>query len=250
VSDYDKVPWWTVHEYLLDIESATTKEEFVHRACSELGRLIDTDVGVTLINQSGEIMYGRGFSEQAQDVFNDYYRFRIPFVTDVRRLQQVARVIQEVGWSDFSDTEFVTDYAKPNRMAHNIIRYEPGFETTFSLHRSVRSRAFSDVDKATLAVIAPHVNNLFRCRQKLEQSSFQPDNQEIKESFPKISKREAEVAMLLCRGLTAGEIASKLFISVRTVQGHVARLYVKLNVRGKREAISCLVASAVHKGQS
>jgi DNA-binding CsgD family transcriptional regulator len=248
--DYDKVPWRAVHEYLLEIESATTKEELVHRVCFELGRLIHTDVGVTLFDQSGKMAYGNGFSDQAQRVFNDYYRFRIPFVPDVRRLEQVARVVQEVRWSDFCNSEFVTDFARPNRMAYNIIRYEPGFETALSLHRSAWSRAFSDADKATLEVIAPHINNLFRCQQKLERSALQPDNQEIKQRFPKISKREAEVAMLLCRGLTAGEIAFKLFISVRTVQSHIGQLYLKLNVRSKREAISRLVGNAVHHGLS
>jgi DNA-binding NarL/FixJ family response regulator len=42
-----------------------------------------------------------------------------------------------------------------------------------------------------------------------------------------ISKREAEVLQMICRELSAGEIAEKLYISSRTVDGHKANLLLK-----------------------
>ena len=64
----------------------------------------------------------------------------------------------------------------------------------------------------------------------------------IRELFPQVSRRETEVAVLLCRRLTAPEIASKLFLSVRTVEWHVEQLYQKIGARNKREAISLLTS--------
>jgi DNA-binding NarL/FixJ family response regulator len=42
-----------------------------------------------------------------------------------------------------------------------------------------------------------------------------------------ISKREAEVLQMICRELSAAEIAEKLYISSRTVDGHKANLLLK-----------------------
>ncbi|MBA0126479.1 AAA family ATPase [Haloechinothrix sp. YIM 98757] len=58
-----------------------------------------------------------------------------------------------------------------------------------------------------------------------------------------ISAREAEVLALLGDHLTNSEIASRLFISVRTVESHVASLLRKLGVADRR-ALAALAADA------
>jgi DNA-binding CsgD family transcriptional regulator len=50
-----------------------------------------------------------------------------------------------------------------------------------------------------------------------------------------LTPREREVARLAAERLTAQEIADRLFISVRTVEGHLARVYGKLGVASKSE---------------
>jgi DNA-binding CsgD family transcriptional regulator len=52
-----------------------------------------------------------------------------------------------------------------------------------------------------------------------------------------LSRREREVAALASRGQTASEIAVRLFVSKRTVESHLATIYVKLGVDGKTELI-------------
>lgn len=56
-----------------------------------------------------------------------------------------------------------------------------------------------------------------------------------------LTPREKEVLQLICEQLTANEIAEKLFISRRTVEGHRNNLLMKLNCRN----IAGLVAYAV-----
>jgi DNA-binding CsgD family transcriptional regulator len=92
-----------------------------------------------------------------------------------------------------------------------------------------------------LAVINQHLSNLYSCFEKLERSAEGGiSDTELLELFPQLSRREAQVAALLYSGLTASEIASKLFISVRTAEWHLEQLYSKLEVRSKREALSIL----------
>lgn len=52
-----------------------------------------------------------------------------------------------------------------------------------------------------------------------------------------LSRREREVALLAARGETAARIASRLFISERTVETHLAGAYAKLGVASKAELI-------------
>lgn len=55
-----------------------------------------------------------------------------------------------------------------------------------------------------------------------------------------LSERERDVADAVVRGLTNREIASALFVSVKTVEAHLSRLYGKLSVRNRAELIRTL----------
>ncbi|GIK37480.1 MAG: DNA-binding response regulator [Chloroflexota bacterium] len=50
-----------------------------------------------------------------------------------------------------------------------------------------------------------------------------------------LSEREREVLILLAQGLSNKEIAQRLYLSVRTVEGHLANIYGKLGVHSRTE---------------
>ena len=56
--------------------------------------------------------------------------------------------------------------------------------------------------------------------------------------YESLTTRELEVLRLLARGLRNKEIASRLYVSERTVNFHLANIYQKLNVSGRTEALS------------
>lgn len=60
--------------------------------------------------------------------------------------------------------------------------------------------------------------------------------------FEPLSEREREVLALAARGYTNKAISAQLFISDRTVQGHLAHIYAKLGAATRTEAVMRAVA--------
>jgi DNA-binding CsgD family transcriptional regulator len=62
------------------------------------------------------------------------------------------------------------------------------------------------------------------------------------ESVVPLSDRERQIADLAAAGVRSKDIADTLFISVRTVNNHIQRIYTKLGVRSRAELRDALVA--------
>jgi DNA-binding CsgD family transcriptional regulator len=56
----------------------------------------------------------------------------------------------------------------------------------------------------------------------------------------RLTRRELEVAALAARNLSSREIADRLFLSVRTVDNHLQRVYAKLGVTSRDELADAL----------
>lgn len=88
----------------------------------------------------------------------------------------------------------------------------------------------------------PHLENLYSLKRtvsELKSNLIHP--LELEEKNRLLSKREAEVAELLCQRLTMTKIAAKLMLSPRTVQSYVENIKDKLGVRTKREILKKLL---------
>ncbi|MGK5738639.1 LuxR C-terminal-related transcriptional regulator [Micromonospora sp. URMC 103] len=70
----------------------------------------------------------------------------------------------------------------------------------------------------------------------------------LRAGAPALTDREWEVARLAAQGVTSKAIAEKLFLSARTVENHLQRVYAKLGVAGRAELRAALRAIPGHEG--
>jgi DNA-binding NarL/FixJ family response regulator len=84
------------------------------------------------------------------------------------------------------------------------------------------------------ALLAPSVTRRlieqsFRARPALTRSA----------KLDELTPREEEVLRLIARGLSNTEIASALFVSEQTVKTHVGKVFAKLGLRDRAQAVIC-----------
>jgi DNA-binding NarL/FixJ family response regulator len=64
-------------------------------------------------------------------------------------------------------------------------------------------------------------------------------------ALDELTDRETEVLTLVARGLSNGEIAEHLFVSAGTVKTHVARIFMKLGLRDRTQAVVLAYESGI-----
>ena len=72
-------------------------------------------------------------------------------------------------------------------------------------------------------------------KQQSEEQSYQPPAQPLIEP---LSPREVEVLQLIAQGLSNQEISERLFLALGTVKGHNRKIFGKLQVQRRTEAVA------------
>ncbi len=175
-----------------------------------------------------------GLSPRAVAAYNDYYNRLAPW-QDWHSEQPAT-----IDWHEHHHLEFVADFVIPNGVSQSSgIFMGPAAGMPAShlvLCRPHGDRPFNGHDLDVLGCLQPHLRNLFRLQAKLaDLAGRQLYAAELAHGCRVLSKREAEIAALLCQRLSAPEIATKLLISPHTVQRHIANIYEKLGVGSRRE---------------
>ena len=83
------------------------------------------------------------------------------------------------------------------------------------------------------ALLAPSVT-----RRLIDQFAHTPEpNKPASDALKALSERELEVLTLVAKGLSNSECAEQLFLSEGTVKTHVKRIYTKLDLRDRTQAV-------------
>lgn len=85
-------------------------------------------------------------------------------------------------------------------------------------------------------------------RRVLREFQKPPVHEELQEMISPLSSRETEILDLLYRGLNISSISDKLCISPHTVHTHIKKIYSKLHVNSRSQAIYEAVKKNLIKG--
>ena len=154
----------------------------------------------------------------------------------IREYVNRARFSGEV-WSDRRRCEMASLYTHlhPTRAKVMLVRvgYKNGVLLGFNLERGPRSRPFASQELAVLDALAPLVqvgDALWRSRH------VAPGVRAWLEQW-KLTRREAEIAELVMRGLQNHEIAQALGLAPNTVRNALARIFPKAEVSTRAELV-------------
>jgi DNA-binding NarL/FixJ family response regulator len=124
-------------------------------------------------------------------------------------------------------------YEESNYIFHSVT----GVKAGYVLHRRLPTQLFDPISplpgQARLQTPA-----LSRQIKRYFQGLFDlPADQEKDQELTNLTKREHEILLCLSRGFTDKEIADALSISVWTVHGHVKKVFEKMRVHSRTEAV-------------
>ncbi len=244
MSNTAQLPWKKIHEYLLEVGSSSTKEEMCCRAVQAIGDLIPWDADAGLFTNTGECIVSADMRLYAE--YNAYYRKLIPFVKyDQQYVPVVGMDKKLVEWRDFEGSEFVHDFMYAKGIRRTIARFSPQGKVSLSLHRTLAGPTFTEKEGRILHIVNAHLSNYYACFARIGSSFPRPSVEGIRDAFPRLSAREAEVLALLASGLSVPEVALQLLVSTRTAEKHIEHIYAKLAVRTKRQAIDTAIRRSV-----
>jgi len=243
-----RLPWSRIHEYLLAVGSCKTVRQFLATAAEEVSRLIpfDTFAGIHRAGD-GWCLYGVGANDRQIASYNDYYRTKQPamLANDRERVDPAFVVANHViDWRKYSKWEYASDFTLPNGLIKSIANFRPSQQIALSAHRSWLSPDYTETEVATLGILNQHLNIYWSLLTRIEEADGRPgpSESEIAERFSMLSPREAEVCSLIARRLSTREIAAVLFVSPRTVEGHLESVFNKLAVRSREQLRKSLEA--------
>lgn len=246
------LPWRKLWDFISACSQQGDLQAMFRCAVQEIPRLISCEQSVIAIadmiteGKTRVSLVCNGVPDAAVRPYCDYY-----FYKDEARLGLGPESeFYQADWTDRARarSEFARDFIQGLMkidMSAGIPIYDPGGRGGICLIVARAGRVHLNArEESILLAIRPHFLNLYALHKRLE--TIAPENYcaaELAGGCGLLSRREAEIASLLCRRLTTAEIATMLQISRRTVETHVEHIYVKLNIRSRRELITAILGN-------
>ncbi|OPY12205.1 MAG: Oxygen regulatory protein NreC [Syntrophus sp. PtaB.Bin001] len=120
---------------------------------------------------------------------------------------------------------------------HSDRRFVTGMLSSGASGYLLKDCAFEELAKAIKTVVANHTYLSPMISDIVVKSYINKSSEATAESAPSLTAREREMLQLMAEGMTAKEIASHLFVSVKTVETHRRNIAQKLNITRAAELI-------------
>jgi NarL family two-component system response regulator LiaR len=186
-------------------------------------RLLEAEKGVTVVGEAGD---GEEAVQMAADfkpdvIIMDIAMPRLNGIEATRQIKLLHPQIAVLVLSAYDDDEYVFALLKAGAAGY-LLKSVSGDELTRAIKAVYKGEPVLD------PAVARKVVNYFRVPGKMKG---------LDKSSEHISKREMDIIKLAALGMTNKDIADKLHLSNRTVEGHLRAVFNKLGVGSRTEAV-------------
>jgi DNA-binding CsgD family transcriptional regulator len=233
--------WVKINDFLVRVGAEHTVQAFRKSILSGIGDLIPFGASAAWFEMGSSrpnaLCESIGIPDEWVIAHNTHYYKIAPQYSDLDR-----RRVNFANYRLFQNTEYYQGFLHPLgvRYGAGIILHDLRGYPSLALCLTDPKYEY-EKDRCVLSAletIQPHLENYYSYLNLIEnQNGIEFFPTELQYGCRTLSKREAEVAELLCRRLTFAEIASRLLLSRRTVESYAANIYEKLKVRNRRELI-------------
>ena len=236
------IPWEAIYHIVKNCGDVHEQMPFAAEVLTQVQKLCPCDEGlIYFLNGNGDVtrQYLMRIGEHWSNTYLQYYSRdkSIPYtIHRPWRESSTTPVVILRDWRAEPMNEFIRDYIRPRGIAVTLafaLSDTNGLpRTVFAMDRKGRGYTEDEVD--IMELIVPQLNNLhknFFCEMDMSLIAQSPWE------TTELTKREIEVANLLCQGVTPANIAKTLHISTATANKHIANIYKKLQVSSRQELL-------------
>jgi NarL family two-component system response regulator LiaR len=186
-------------------------------------RLLEAEKGVTVVGEAGD---GEEAVQMAGELKPDVVIMDIamPKLNGIEATRQIKLVQPRTAvliLSAYDDDEYVFALLKAGAAGY-LLKSVSGDELTRAIQAVYKGEPVLD------PVVARKVVNYFRIPGKVKG---------LERPSEHLSERETDIIKLAAMGMTNKDIADKLHLSNRTVEGHLRTIFNKLGVGSRTEAV-------------
>ncbi len=233
---HDSLPWHKINAFILEIGKERTPWGFSKKIVDRISDLIPFDTAILYLLGEDEKPFEQvliGIEPEWSEVYLDYYS-RL----SNNRFSYLTPSPAFITWKEIEDCEYISDFIRPQRVhsTATLIFFDSNHRRTGALCINRKGKCgFTENEKHILGVIRAHIVNLH--------ANFFVSTVQYKKTFNffnskgSLTKRESQIVDLLCKGVTPQIISTRLFISVSTVNRHIANIHKKLNVSSRQEML-------------
>jgi len=186
-------------------------------------RLLEDEKGLTVIGEAGD---GEEAVQMVTEMKPDVVIMDIamPKLNGIEATRQIKLIHPRTGvliLSAYDDDEYVFALLKAGAAGY-LLKNVSGDELSLAIRAVYKGESVLD------PIIARKVMNYFRLPGKVRG---------LERPSGHLSNRETDIIKLAARGMTNKNIADKLHLSNRTVEGHLRTIFNKLGVGSRTEAV-------------
>lgn len=255
IKNIDPSCYIDAYNLILECSQAHTPRSFAIKLLDLINKMCSYDEAmVFFLDANGKVSgeYTVNVKDKWVDEYLNYYLKSAEYPQEYSLFQNLnesslhytpARIVK---WSELPKSEFQTDYINARGLKYSwgfcFFDMNGAYRVVFALDRT-RDMPFTEIERTRLELALPILNNMHR-NFFYQGTDFDSHHAQSNWHEFDLTKRETEIANLLCQGMTIQNISSALYIAKTTTYKHIAHIYEKVGVSSQQEL---LVKMLTHK---